>query len=188
MPTLVLSRVSDRYEPLSLVTRPCADSTHATGAFRNAYNSKPRKPFRCCERDLSVDLVARELGAAFVRDYKASKLERSTPNPLYCSNKSCAGFLPPADIHGDNGTCRNCRSQTCRHCRSRAHPGKLCSKDEDTEKVKALASQQGWKPCPGCSHMIMRNEGCLHMTCSQCRTEFCYNCGSRSCKQKCTRT
>ncbi|KAL2045042.1 hypothetical protein N7G274_002817 [Stereocaulon virgatum] len=158
------------------------------GAFRNAYNSKPKKPFRCCQSDISVDLVMRELGAVFVRDYKAFELERSTANPLYCSNKGCADFLPPADIHGDNGTCRKCRRQTCRHCRSRAHPGKLCSKDMETEKVKVLANKQGWKACPGCSHMIMRNEGCLHMTCSQCRTEFCYNCGSKNCRGTCRRT
>jgi hypothetical protein len=35
------------------------------------------------------------------------------------------------------------------------------------------------KPCPDCKRPIEKNMGCMHMTCSQCKTEFCWMCQGR---------
>lgn len=152
--------------------------------FRNALNSK--KPYQCCKENIPIDIVRRDLGARFVQRYKDFELEYSTSNALYCNNSGCSAFIRPVDIHGDNGKCRTCGKLTCQHCRSKAHPGKLCSQDKETERVKELATKQGWQRCPVCSHLIIKTQGCLHMTC-RCGTEFCYNCGQRSCQGTCKR-
>ena len=152
--------------------------------FRNALSSK--KPYQCCKENIPVDVVRRELGARFVQRYKDFELEYSTSNALYCYNSGCSAFIRPIDIHGDNGKCRNCGKLTCQHCRSKAHPGKLCSQDKETERVKELATKKGWQCCPNCKHIIEKTQGCLMMTC-KCGTGFCYNCGQRSCQGKCKR-
>jgi hypothetical protein len=36
---------------------------------------------------------------------------------------------------------------------------------------------KGWKQCPKCNIYIERNEGCDHMTCRNCKCNFCYVCG-----------
>ena len=41
-------------------------------------------------------------------------------------------------------------------------------------RLKEYISQSGIKKCPTCKHLIERNEGCDHMTCSKCKTNFCY--------------
>ncbi|KAG0238901.1 hypothetical protein BGW42_000062 [Actinomortierella wolfii] len=39
-----------------------------------------------------------------------------------------------------------------------------------------IAAQNGWKPCPRCGVIVDRSSGCVHMTCSMCKYEFCYTC------------
>ena len=33
------------------------------------------------------------------------------------------------------------------------------------------------KPCPTCQYPIEKDGGCVHMSCSRCRTAFCWDCG-----------
>ncbi len=44
-------------------------------------------------------------------------------------------------------------------------------------RLKEYIDQSGIKICPSCNYLIERNEGCDHMTCRMCKTNFCYICG-----------
>ncbi|KAG7275638.1 hypothetical protein CRUP_021965, partial [Coryphaenoides rupestris] len=39
--------------------------------------------------------------------------------------------------------------------------------------------QRNAQKCPRCKIHIQRTEGCDHMTCTKCNTNFCYRCGDR---------
>lgn len=48
---------------------------------------------------------------------------------------------------------------------------------DDEEFLKYLQQAEDTRPCPGCGHMIEKDEGCQHMTC-KCGHEFCWDCGA----------
>ena len=148
---------------------------------------KSKQQPRCCNRTIPLDLVSGRLDAAFVQQYQRFELEIKTPNPLYCSNRDCAAFILPNNVHGDIGACSRCRQRTCRHCRQREHVGRHCAQDRDTQRVEAMGRMAGWKRCPSCGHMIEKTDGCLHMKCTQCQTDFCWNCLRRECNGGCPR-
>lgn len=192
LPKTQLVRPCEHYYCRACLAGPCLFLSHmlcdanqyisfVTDWFQRALREKPKKRPRCCKRDLPVTLVAHQLGPVFTQAYRMFELELMTPNPLYCSSRKCAAFVPPSNIHGDVGVCR-CGGRTCRHCRSQEHPDKLCAQDKETQKVEELGKRNGWKHCPKCQHMIERTAGCLHMTCSQCRIEFCWKCLKTSCR------
>lgn len=192
LPKTQLVRPCDHYYCRACLAGQCLSLSHmlcdanqyisfVTDWFQRVLREKPKKRPRCCKRDLPVNLVAHQLGPVFSQAYRMFELELMTPNPLYCSSRKCAAFVPPSNIHGDVGLCR-CGGRTCRHCRSQEHRDKLCAQDKETQKVEELGKRKGWKHCPKCQHMIERTAGCLHMTCSQCRTEFCWKCLETSCR------
>ncbi|KAL7539957.1 hypothetical protein ACHAXR_009773 [Thalassiosira sp. AJA248-18] len=52
---------------------------------------------------------------------------------------------------------------------------------DSSSDTAAEAATQRWKhsntrPCPGCSSPIMKDGGCNHVKCSNCRVHFCWGC------------
>ena len=102
-------------------------------------------------------------------------------------------------------SCPKCLNRFCLACAANAgsdgpgHPGRTCAErraelDREADErrrheewraanargdaeLRGLASREGWRACPRCLHLIERNGGCDHMTCSRCRCSFCYVCG-----------
>ncbi|KAI0874527.1 hypothetical protein GGS24DRAFT_459040 [Hypoxylon argillaceum] len=142
-------------------------------ALQNALDS--RQPFRCCTQEIPVDLCPTTT-ADFRERYRLMMLELRTPNPVYCSNRACGAFVPPAQYQGpDVAVCRACASRTCRMCRNAAHAG-ICPQDVGMQQAVSLAARNGWRSCPSCNNMVERRSGCTHMTC-RCGGQFCYICG-----------
>ena len=149
--------------------------TFVEDAFQAAWTSKV--PFQCCREIVSPDALSELLSPQFVARYSLWLLERTTPSPIYCSRRGCGVFLPPVQADGpDAMICLECGVLTCRHCQRAFHPGIECAADVDTQQARALATRNGWKPCPRCRNMVERRSGCPHMTC-RCGQEFCYHCG-----------
>jgi len=75
--------------------------------------------------------------------------------------------------------CSRCGAEFCFH-HSNAHAGQSCEtyrQQMDKDEHYALCVDIKTMPCPGCSIQTEKNGGCNHMTCLQCKQEWCWICG-----------
>ncbi|XP_078322626.1 E3 ubiquitin-protein ligase parkin-like isoform X1 [Crassostrea virginica] len=114
---------------------------------------------------------------------------------LMCPAPRCgAGFLvedPTLKV-----VCLTCQYEFCRECRAAYHPGEECStqhysnptidQERELSQEQALRAQYDLdsmetiekisKPCPQCKAKTERSGGCMHMTCTVCKTDWCWIC------------
>lgn len=80
--------------------------------------------------------------------------------------------------------CEDCSLAFCVICLASWHGDFVrCEQrgvDQLTEEDQASLNfiLQNTSPCPTCSVPCQKSHGCNHMTCVQCKTHFCYLCGS----------
>jgi ariadne-1 len=78
--------------------------------------------------------------------------------------------------------CTACNEEFCFSCGREAHAPATCKQlrlwlqKEQDESETANWVAANTKPCPNCSSTIEKNGGCNHMSCSQCKLEFCWIC------------
>ncbi|XP_032877091.1 probable E3 ubiquitin-protein ligase RNF217 isoform X2 [Amblyraja radiata] len=98
------------------------------------------------------------------------RLKSNIPNPTKSENKFKI-------------QCPVCQFVWCFKCHSPWHQGLNCKEYRKGDKLlRHWASeiehgQRNAQKCPKCKIHIQRTEGCDHMNCSQCNTNFCYRCG-----------
>jgi hypothetical protein len=78
--------------------------------------------------------------------------------------------------------CEDCSFAMCFHHQTPWHEGLTCSA-YDSQLRPEYAATTTWlatntKKCPGvgCSVHVEKRGGCFHMTCRECRAEFCWEC------------
>lgn len=86
------------------------------------------------------------------------------------------------DSDGINVTCDSCATSFCIKCGEEPHSPLTCKMLESwKEKCKNESETANWilantKACPKCRTRIEKNQGCNHMTCQNCKYEFCWIC------------
>ncbi|GJE85955.1 IBR domain-containing protein [Phanerochaete sordida] len=163
----------------SQIRAPCGhyyDATCLGELFRGASVDESLFPPRCCNQQFVVQEVRRFLGEKLYQSFQTKALEFGTANRVYCHQPSCSAFLGAATPTPVAFYCTECHTNTCGQCKQNSHGSRPCETERDRE-VLALAEQEGWRRCPGCSHLVELAHGCYHMTC-RCRKQFCYLCGA----------
>ena len=103
----------------------------------------------------------------------------------FCPGPGCdriATFSSGGVVDSEQVTCEACKTQFCLGCDNgphlplRCHDMKLWVKEEFYLKSSEMWISKNTQPCPRCNVPIEKNQGCNHMTCSQCRHEFCWIC------------
>lgn len=70
-------------------------------------------------------------------------------------------------------TCQNCNfADFCLKCCKMGHPG-LCELIDTSSEIWI---NENSKKCPNCNTNIIKNDGCNHMKCTICHTDFCWLC------------
>ena len=78
--------------------------------------------------------------------------------------------------------CDACSTKFCIKCGEEPHSPLTCRILESwKEKCQNESETANWilantKPCPKCRSRIEKNQGCNHMTCQNCKYEFCWIC------------
>ncbi|OAD72833.1 hypothetical protein PHYBLDRAFT_65243 [Phycomyces blakesleeanus NRRL 1555(-)] len=85
-------------------------------------------------------------------------------------------------------TCTTCQKQVCLQCGEFSHPDLSCLEhlkhrltidNESDESLIVKWKLEHTQPCPNCSVMIHRDEGCNKVDCLLCGFRFCWSCGSK---------
>ncbi|KAI8379813.1 hypothetical protein EDC96DRAFT_491805 [Choanephora cucurbitarum] len=89
--------------------------------------------------------------------------------------------------------CEQCGDRLCLQCGDYAHQNKSCLENLQAQLTTSDADTEltiHWKlnhtrPCPNCSVMINRDEGCNKVDCLLCGYRFCWRCGTSWSQQTC---
>lgn len=128
--------------------------------------------------------VAREDEKAKYGRFALQSYVDDNPRMTWCPSPDCQFCVERlADSSGEplDVTCK-CSCMFCFHCKEEAHRPVDCDTVRKwLVKNSAESENLNWilantKPCPKCKRPIEKNQGCMHMTCSQCRNEFCWLC------------
>ena len=134
-----------------------------------------------CPHEFDDNFIISHLGNdnILINKYKKFKLRNdlySDANVKFCPIKNCESY---AKKEGDNKyvTCLE-GHQFCFQCSKPWHGNKKCQ-DEIDKDFKKWKRNILVKRCPNCKFWTEKNMGCNHMTCPECKYEWCWFCSSK---------
>ena len=97
-------------------------------------------------------------------------------NKKFCPKKGCESYGEKKgkekNIQCEKG------HKFCFNCLKDWHGNEPCEKKEE-EDFKIWKKDKIIKQCPNCKMWTEKNEGCNHMTCAECKYQWCWLCGGK---------
>ncbi|KDD75114.1 hypothetical protein H632_c864p1, partial [Helicosporidium sp. ATCC 50920] len=171
--------------PLPASPLPCGIcfETFAPQDMESARSAVPRE---------AVVAAADEAARQRLERYSLESFVECSPELAWCPLPDCAhaalvpggtglGSRPSSEPRALDVQCA-CGGAWCFGCQQEAHRPVGCELVRRwLLKNSAESGNLTWivantKPCPQCRRPIEKNQGCMHITCSQCRHEFCWLC------------
>lgn len=164
---------------------------HVRIAITNDSNTHVRCPEENCTAQFEFDIIQHLLvdnnpqetrynqAVHQFEDHLSKICIEMLPEFIWCAH-GCGGGSQMID--GDILTCDHCGKKTCVRHKIRWHTGMTCAQyDLSLTASKNNMATNRWlrtntKQCPKCAVNIEKNDGCDHMTCRNCRYEFCWVC------------
>uniref|UniRef100_A0A8C5Q7N5 RBR-type E3 ubiquitin transferase n=1 Tax=Leptobrachium leishanense TaxID=445787 RepID=A0A8C5Q7N5_9ANUR len=182
-------------KPLACCKQPlCGECLKIYLNFQVLCHLDIKCPITECNKHLDESTIVYSLPPDEIMKYKyfleLSRMDSSTKPCPQCKHfttfKRKSQILTPAK--SDNKfkiQCPSCQFIWCFKCHSPWHEGINCREYKKGDKLlrhwanEIEHGQRNAQKCPKCKVHIQRTEGCDHMTCSQCNTNFCYRCGEQ---------
>lgn len=102
---------------------------------------------------------------------------------IWCAHNNCgSGQFHDIGLYNNPIViCIKCKKQTCAYHRTIWHYGMNCQQYERSKFHFIDNHTQIWlkkysKKCPKCQTYIEKISGCDHITCKQCKYQFCWQC------------
>ncbi|KAL0233037.1 hypothetical protein GEMRC1_011784 [Eukaryota sp. GEM-RC1] len=128
-----------------------------------------------------VSKVSDDVRAKYEK-YLVDHFVTSSRRYVYCPHPGCCRIVSKPDPTPDFLECA-CGKTFCPKCAFQEdHRPASCDdvkvwEDKGAlDKLSSIWLKENTKECPSCAKKIEKNGGCLHMTCSSCRYEFCWSC------------
>jgi len=96
-----------------------------------------------------------------------------------CTGPDCSAMAYNPEQRCVAAECTKCKTVFCANCGKPPHQPARCDSWQKWNAIFGCSSfwvKKNTKPCPMCHVPIEKDDGCNHMTCSQCRAEFCWIC------------
>ena len=150
--------------------------------FKEKINNNDVEKIKCpekkCDHFLKNEFIENKLIEDITLLEKYQKLYRrkqlaANPNIQLCPYPDCESYAEK----GENKfvTCKENNHKFCFNCLKDWHENKNC-------EIELNKSFEKWKDpykvkrCPKCKYFIEKIEGCNHITCSNCKYEWCWLC------------
>ena len=136
-------------------------------------------PFKECETKLYENFIEKKLFRDIPLLDKYKKLQKKrqlmlNPKIQLCPFPDCDSYALKKGINNYVSCIKN-KHKFCFNCLKNWHGNKKCDSSED-KSFKKWRDSLKVKRCPQCKYFIEKNEGCNHITCFNCKYEFCWLC------------
>ena len=106
-------------------------------------------------------------------DFKVKSSIANDPNKKFCPTPNCKSFLKK-ELDNNFVSCQN-GHQWCYECLKAWHKDSTCEEIQDKD-FQIWSQGKVLKRCPNCKIYTEKNEGCNHMTCTECKYQWCWLC------------
>ena len=134
-----------------------------------------------CTYEFDEDFIISHLNRdqVLINKYKKFKLKSellNDPNVKFCPINDCESY---ARKEGSNKYVKCLEGHAfCFVCSKPWHGKKKCQ-DEIDKDFKKWKKNKVIKKCPKCKMWTEKNMGCNHMTCAECKYQWCWLCGGK---------
>jgi len=158
-----------------------------TGLIDTALKDKSSVGLRCphleCNAPLSeaeIRIITRNnhLPVSAYADITTNEYLTTQRHAKRCSTPNCSYAFINDDEQRCTTQCPKCEKSYCSACLTPHEQSISCDHAKNQLDSTTRWLHKNTKRCPSCKAHIQRSVGCDHMTCKNCRYEFCYNCNA----------